>query len=649
MLPPASQNYFGQLANLGLQLSRMAGLPDLSVAVQTAREALNLLKQEPVTSAHPQVPGSVVAIETRLSEESNAVHLRQALGELSRLIQSLGTAAPRAFLFLIQNAPDQQGPQSEVRPVTPQGGLRKTGLLETLIGHWERGEHPQARTLLTSIAWSARDGKAHCLRELGRVVTSDHKTLSTNAHAVAEAIESLGWNEFVLKFIDPTYPFLIPGFDAERRNPWLLIRFLGNPPATSEAVAALQSHLRVRPQKDLRGFRKHAAQGLFALTSPAYDATLSVHDFWKTVIQAWPLPLPVLSPSFFGPTRQLGHRWDLFEEHLQSAFEIAENAAQPIGLRREALAAVWKGYSGTESAPRPLWTVAYFRTRELVAKEADMAWAGELLRTYEKDAGLDVPDANADVPPPLPEPSPAEVPLRLMGQFASFTRSRVRHLRLVSGDTAVFGELPLENLEKLTKTAEALGTYGLHLEAPLVSGVMKAAMEELIVDPVFDPKASLAAVETFRRAVYPLNPAAAVTAWMEATGLEWPSYRLERGHRVEGALALLRWIRDREREPEELKKETARRYWNLSGRFSPAAWTPVRPDVDAWWQHRLTQELPAALASQLSDAQLMGAPRGWTEYLRQHPDAEADLYTFSQSNLPGTRLLAGRILRILSL
>jgi hypothetical protein len=153
----------------------------------------------------------------------------------------------------------------------------------------------------------------------------------------------------------------------------------------------------------------------------------------------------------------------------------------------------------------------------------------------------------------------------------------------------------LENLEKLTAVALDLGAYGLPLEAALIGSVFKTALEEVIVDPAFDPRTDFQIVESFRLSLYPLNPAAVVSSWLDATGLAWPSHRLPQGHRLEGALALLQWIHDRKREPEEIKRETARHYWDRRSRLSNERWSAVHPDIDAWWRHHLTQELPAAL------------------------------------------------------
>jgi hypothetical protein len=649
LIPPPFQSPLAQLATLGQRLDQMttgqmATGRNLSAAVETAREALRILRSQAASSTDLRFSDplqAIRAIEDRLDPQTpeHAEGLQRALTDLCHLIQSLG-ASPRPFLFLVQNAPDQRVRAPESSP------------LAGILRHWERGEHDRARELLLGLMCAARDGDARCLGQLGELIMSREKTVSVNAGVVADTLESIGWDAFALKIIDPSYPLLIPGFDPSRRNVSLLVRLLGRPPASAESIAALNSVLRKRTVQDVWSLRTHAAQGLFMLTTPEYGAMLPVFEYWSNIIRAWPVPLPALLPSRFGPSpsdrlepwRDLEPRWDLYEGHMKAAFSVAENAKQPMSLRREAAACVWNGYAGPDSAPKPLWTVNYFRARGLVNKEPDMIWLQDHLRTYERDSGV-----SSETERPVPVSSPAAEPLRLLGELTTFARTRARHLRLVPRTPEQdFGRSPLENIKRLADVAGVLASYGLHLEAPLIGHVMKTALESALAEPGLEIKITSEPVASFRRNLYALNPAAAVTGWLDATGLPWPSQDLPEGHRPEGALALLQWIRDREREPEEIKGETARRYRELNERLIDRSWSPLRLDNDRWWEHRLSQELPALLANQIRDARQTGAPHAWLVHARRHPEIEADLKSFLHSPLPGTRAFAERILQILS-
>jgi hypothetical protein len=625
---------------LGLQVHRLALGPDLGAAVRTAREAINLLKDESVLSAAPKIPvpvRDIQAIEESLREE-NVQDLRKALRDLTRIIQSLGvSSAP--FLALIQNAPDQH----------PRGEVRKTSLESALALHWDRGEHAQARDLLDRIVRSARHGDAACLAQLGALVTSGHRTISLNIPILADLLESSGWHECALKLIDPRRPILIPGLAVGAVNPNLLMRLVDEPPPVPESVAALVSILKRRPAKDAWGLRGHAARGLFALTSPSRGEVLPVFDYWKTLIEAWPVRLPKLVPSRFGPDR-----WDLFEEHLRTAFGIVENARQPLALRREALAAVWSGFGGIETAPKALWLVAFHRTRRVLEGEPGLAAPAvvDALRDLRNSGALP-----ADESEPISEIRPAEEPSRLLRQFAALAAEmgvgenggvpRPPRLRVVSSGAPA--PHPADTLKRLTALAEGLGSYGLLLDPAFVSGLIRAAVRSLIDVPHSGLTLASGPVVSFRRSLYALHPAAAVAAWLDETGAPWPSQDLPRGHQVEGALALLRWIRDREKEPEEIKGETARRYWEIDRRLAGRNWAPVRPDPLEWWKSRLVRELPAVLSRQERASLETRASHAWVVYARSHPEVVSDLEALSRSALPGTSALAERILRRLLL
>ncbi|HSA59638.1 MAG TPA: hypothetical protein VLJ37_08135 [bacterium] len=651
MLPPAFQSHLAQLASLGQQMHRLALGPDLDAAVTAAREALSLLRDESILSARPEIPLSVRKIEQRLREE-NADNLRTALRELTQLIQSLGPSS-KPFLVLIQNAPDQKGGRVRQAALAPAGDLRKTSLESALALHWDRGEHGKARDLLDRIIQSARNGDTACLTELGSLAVSGHRTISVNIPLLADLLEASGWHEYTLKLIDSKRPLLIPGLKGTPVNPNLLMRLLDQPPPVPESVNALVSVLKKRADKDAWGLRGHAARGLFSLTTPLRGEVLPVFDYWKAMINAWPVRLPKINPSRFGPAR-----WDLFEEHLRTAFGVVENRQQPLALRREALTAVWSGYGGgPESAPKALWIVAYFRTRQILEGEPGL----ETPSTTEAMQDLrNSGEFSANETAPVSE-GPAEEPLRLLRQLAVLAaelgvsenkaRPRPPYLRVVaSGSFGTAGaQEPAENLRRLTALAQRLGTYGVLLDAPFVSDLMRAAVRSLIAVPGSGLTVASEPVASFRKSLYALHPAAAVSGWLDETGSPWPSQDLPRGHQLEGVLALLRWIRDREKEPEEIKRDSARRYWDLHERLTGRRWTAVQPRPLEWWNRHLARDLPAALASQEREAREAGTPRGWAVYARNHPEVMSDLQALARSPFPGTSSLAEQILRVLSL
>lgn len=664
MLPPSPQNPLAQLASLGRQMHRLASGPDLDAAVNAAREALTLLRDKSILSARPEIPLSVRKIEQRLLEE-NAEDLRTALKDLTQLIQSLG-AASKPFLVLIQNAPDQKG-ASVRQAAAPAGDLRKTSLESALALHWDRGEHGKARDLLDRILQSARHGDTACLSELGSLAVSSQRTVSVNIPLLADLLEASGWHEFALKLINPKSPLLIPGLSGAPVNPNLLMRLLDQPPPVPESVNALVSVLKKRRDKDAWGLRGHAARGLFSLTTPLRGGVLPVFDYWKGMIDAWPVRLPKINPSRFGPSPSGSQvhwpagqepRWDLFEEHLRTAFGVVENRQQPFELRREALTAVWSGYGGPQSAPRALWIVAYFRTRQILEGEPGLAAPAttEVMQDLRNSE-----EFSANETAPVSE-SPSEEPLRLLRQLtalaaelgASENQSRPRppYLHVVASGTfgtAAAAPAAEETLRRLTGLAQGLGTYGILLDAPFVSDLMRTAVRSLIAAPGSGLTIASEPVVSFRESLYALHPAAAVSGWLDETGCPWPSQDLPRGHQLEGALALLRWIRDREKEPEEIKRESARRYWDLSERLTGRHWTAAQPRPLDWWNRRLSQDLPAALAGQEREAREAGAPRGWAVYARNHPEVLSDLQALARSPFPGTSALAEHILRVLSL
>ncbi len=648
MFPPAFQSPLAQLASLGQQVHRLALSSDLSGAVSAAREAITLLRGESVLSTRPQIPVSVQdiqEIEERLLGE-NADTLRNALHELTRLIQSLGVSKP--FLSLIQNAPDQ----------IPAGDLRKTSLESALALHWDRGEHDKARDLLDRIVRSARHGDTSCLSQLGSLTVSGHRTISLNIPLLADLLEASGWHDYALKLIDPKHPLLIPGLNGQPVNPNLIMRLLDQPPPVGESVHALVSVLKRRPDKDAWGLRGHAARGLFALTTPLRGEALPVFDYWKTLIEAWPVRVPKVNPARFGPSASGSQglwpagkeaRWDLYEEHVKRAFAVTENRQQPLELRREALTAVWSGYGGPPSAPKALWIVAYFRTRKILQDEPGLAKPP----TTEGMTDLRKSGEFKD---------PVEEPLRLLRQFTSLAaelgvgdkagRPRPSHLRVVTPPASSEAEATTgssETLRRLAALAQGLGAYGILLDAAFVGDLMRTAVRSLVDPPESGLTTASEPVASFRRHLYALHPAAAVSSWLDATGTPWSSRDLPDGHSLEAALALLRWVRDREKEPEEIRIETAQKYGEIDARLSPRRWKPVQPNPLAWWNHRLARDLPAVLANQERKARAAGTPRNWIVYTRNHPEVLDDLRALTHSSLPGTNALASQILRILSL
>jgi hypothetical protein len=498
---------------------------------------------------------------------------------------------------------------------------------------------------------------------LSALLVSKHRTISVNIPLLADLIDSSGWHEFALKLIDPKRPMLIPGLGGAPVNPNLLMRLLDQPPPVADSVEALVSVLKRRPDKEGWGFRGHAARGLFALTTPLRGEILPVFDYWKILIESWPVRIPKINPSRFGPSPSGTHglwpvgqeaRWDLFEEHLRTAFGVAENRRQPLSLRREALTSIWNGYGGPHSAPKSLWIVAYFRTRQILEGERDLAspQTTEGLKDLQTSGEFATGEIAADA-----ESIPSGDPQRLLRQFTDLAaelgvgdnqeRKRPPHLRVVDSRHAEDSTGARVTLRRLTALAEGLGSYGLLLEAPFVSGLMRAAVRSLIDAPGSRLTFSSEPVVAFRKGMYALHPAAAVTGWLDETGAPWPSQELPEGHHIEGALALLRWIRDREKEPEELMAETAQRYWEIDGRLSGRNWTAVRSNPLEWWRRRLSQGLPSTLVRQERASHDAGVPRSWIVYARNHPEVLADLQALARSQLPGTSALAERILSVL--
>lgn len=637
MLPPAFQSHLTQLATIGQQMHRMAAGLNMTAAVTAAREAITLLKSHDVQSALPSLDSRLRGIEIGL-EEPNVSDLRRVISDLSRLIQSLG-ASHRPFLAIVQNAPDQR-PQAK-----PNDQLQKTSVLGALERLWDRGEHDKARQLLEGIVLSAQEGDIRSRALLSDIVCSERPTVSINIRAVADVLDTVGWHEFTLRLIDPHHTLLIPGLHPSKINPHLISDLLSRPPAVPGIVDALSAVLRRKNVKDPWGLRTRAAQGLFSLTTPGRGETVSVFRFWEILIQSWPVAVPALRPEGFGPTKDAEHRWDLYEEHLKRAFEIIENQAQPRALREATLTALWAG--GPARGPRNLCFVACSRTLDMAEKSPAWVWPiaaaplEDLMRSgfvaSERLESL-LPRKKQDITLGKGAGQPVD-PRKLIEELGLFAEEKSPHLRLIS--TEIIARSPNEILERLTAVAQELGSYGLILEPSLVAAAIKKAVEIL---PLFET------LDAFRNALYPLHPAAAVTAWFETTGLPWPSNLLPGGHRPEAALALLRWLREREKEPVEIQTETARRYWEIDRRLLQRSWHSAAPKPLEWWHHRLAMELSATLAPQVLKAnETGGSSHGWAEYARTYPEVTNDVRALAKSPLPGTRLLAGQIHSLLTL
>jgi len=621
------------LASIGQQVHRLASGFNLEAAVTAAQEAIRLLRSDDVRSALPSLDAEdpkLRGIEEVLQQPAPS-DLRRVLTDLTRFIQSLGISN-RPFLALVQNAPDQQRKQVHVDPP-----LQKTTVLSSLEHHWNRGDHDEAARLLEGLVISARAGNLRSRALLGEIACSQKPVFSINIIDLARVLEIVGWDELTLQFMNPRRGLLIPGLRPERINPHFLSALFAHPPALPEAINALETVIRQKG-KDPWGLRSRAARGLFLLTTPSRGAHLSPARYWDLLALAWPISIPAIVPEHFSTGEN--PRWDLYEQHLTIAFQIVEDSARPQGIREAALSAIWTG--GPSRGPRDLALTVCSRTLDLADKGPEWVWPvarfplEQLARSgYVISEKLTKGLQSARPENTLGSGSTVE-PQRLIDELRDFVEERPPLLRLVSQEASP--PTPEQRLRRITAAALELGSYGLILEPGLIAALMTKA---------FEAQVSLERLEALRRALYPLHSQAAVMAWLDQTGMPWPSHELPRGHQIEGALALLRWIRDHEREPEELRVETAQRYWETEQRLIGRRWAPVDPNPLEWWQRRLTQELPATLAHLERAAYKSGAPRPWALYLQNHPEILGDLRIMAKSPLPGTKALAEKMLTIL--
>ncbi len=231
--------------------------------------------------------------------------------------------------------------------------------------------------------------------------------------------------------------------------------------------------------------------------------------------------------------------------------------------------------------------------------------------------------------------------------FVAAESAQASGLRAIGAEAEASDNDRLRLVSDLASILKSLQDYGLCLEAAFVGDLLTAVLKHFVLCGESDLSITSPAILNVLQPLFSLNWDAAAATWIRTTDLPVPSIVVTPKISLSAAVGLVRWVADREKEDFDRFRMSSVLAWERKRDLMKSLPHVPRENAADWWRQRLEQDFPESFEVLSKCAWENGCPPRWRTHAHGPSELVGELYAHANGPLVGARALAQKVLKIL--